>query len=83
MSQAAHAGTRQAPGAAPQKFVGAMADTAAAAEIAVRGVVGSVSVRAIIGAVREHPMLSLILASGVGYLVGNTRRPHGNRDANG
>jgi hypothetical protein len=52
-----------------------MASTAAAAEIAVRGAVGSVSVQAITGAVRDHPMLSLVLASGIGYLVGSSRRP--------
>jgi hypothetical protein len=71
MSQAVHAGTRPPS----QKFVGAMSNTAAAAEIAVRGAVGTVSVQAIISAVRDHPMLSLMLASGIGYLVGAGRRP--------
>ena len=71
MSQAVHTGTRPAS----QKVVGAIANTAAAAEIAVRGVVGSMSVQAITGAVRDHPMLSLVLASGIGYLVGSGRGP--------
>jgi hypothetical protein len=71
MSQAVHAGASLPP----QKLVGAMANTAAAAEIAVRGAVGTVSVQAIIGAVRDHPMLSLLLASGIGYLIGSGRRP--------
>lgn len=75
MSQAVHAGARSSVRPPSQKFVGAMASTAAAAEIAVRGAVGSVSVQAITGAVRDHPMLSLVLASGIGYLIGSSRRP--------
>jgi hypothetical protein len=71
MSQAVHAGANPPS----QQFVGTMANTAAAAEIAVRGVVGTISVQAIIAAVRDHPMLSLLLASGIGYLVGSGRRP--------
>jgi hypothetical protein len=81
MSQAVHAGSSQATRAPPQKFMGAMADTAAAAEIAVRVAVGSISVQAIAAAVREHPILSLVLASGIGYLVGNSRRSRGERPA--
>lgn len=77
MSQAANVGTSPATRAPSGKFAGAMADTAAAAEIVVRGAVGSVSVQAITGVVREHPMLSLVLASGIGYLIGTTRRRRG------
>jgi hypothetical protein len=61
--------------------VGAIANTAAAAEIAMRGAVGSISVRAMIRLVREHPMLSLILASGIGYILGAGRRPRGDLTA--
>ena len=49
---------------------GALADTAAAAEIAVRAAAGAVGVSVVISIVRNHPVLSLLLATGIGYLLG-------------
>ncbi len=56
------------------EFVGAMANGAAAAEIAVRVAAGAVGVEAFTGLVREYPVVSLLVASGVGYLLGNRWR---------
>jgi hypothetical protein len=48
----------------------AMADTASAAELAIRAAAGVLGVRAVTVLVRHHPILSLMLAVGVGYVVG-------------
>jgi hypothetical protein len=53
------------------EVVGVMANAAAATEIAVRAAAGIMGVRAVTGLVRDHPMLSILLASGIGYLLGN------------
>jgi hypothetical protein len=52
------------------EIVGALANTAAAAEMAVRAAAGAVGVSLVISIVRNHPVLSLLLATGVGYLLG-------------
>jgi hypothetical protein len=49
---------------------GAVANTAATAEIAVRIAVGTVAVRVLTGLVRDHPLLSILAACGAGYLLG-------------
>ena len=59
---------------ASPEVVGAMANAAAAAEIAVRAAAGVLGVRVVTGMVRDHPLFSLLLACGVGYVVGNGRR---------
>ncbi len=51
--------------------IGAMANIAAAGEIAVRAAAGVMGVRAVAGLVRDHPLLSVLLASGLGYVFGN------------
>jgi hypothetical protein len=50
--------------------VGRMAHATAAAEIAVRAAVGVMTVRVATGLVRDHPLFSLLLACGVGYVLG-------------
>jgi len=52
------------------ELTGALANTAAAAELAVRAAAGAVGVSIVIGIVRNHPVLSILLATGVGYLCG-------------
>jgi hypothetical protein len=42
----------------------------AAAEIAVRCAIGFVSTQALSRAVRQHPFLAMLLASGIGYVFG-------------
>lgn len=51
--------------------VGAMANAAAAAEIAVRAAAGILGVRVVTGLVRDHPLFTLLLACGAGYVLGN------------
>jgi hypothetical protein len=53
------------------EFVGTMATVAAAGEIAVRAAAGVVGVRVVTGLVRDHPLLSILLATGLGYVFGN------------
>ena len=50
---------------------GAMANAAMAAEIAISATAGVMGVRAVTGLVRDHPLLSILLASGIGYVLGN------------
>jgi len=78
MSQALHAVSRGQRTPDP-RIAGAMAKTAAAAEIAARGAIGSMSAQALCAAVRDHPVLSLVLASGIGYLFGCGQRSHRER----
>jgi hypothetical protein len=52
--------------------------TAAAAEIAVRCAIGFVSTQALSRAVRQHPLLAMLLASGVGYMFGREWKYNGN-----
>jgi hypothetical protein len=52
-------------------IVGAMANVAAAGEVAARGAVGGV--QAVCLVVRNYPVLSVFLASGLGYLLGRAR----------
>jgi hypothetical protein len=54
-----------------RETAGGLVNSAAAAEIALRAVVGVMSVRALSSAVREHPWLTLFFATGIGYLAGN------------
>lgn len=56
--------------AASPEVVGAMANTAAAAEIAVRAAAGAVGVQTAARLVRDYPVLTLLAATGIGYLVG-------------
>jgi hypothetical protein len=51
-----------------------MANTAAVAEVAARAAVGAMGVRAMITVVRDHPVLTILLASGIGYLLGSGLR---------
>jgi hypothetical protein len=67
MSQAVRGSDQWVPTQTP---VGGTANTAAAAELAVRAVVAVVGVQAISVAVRRHPWLSLFFATGLGYLFG-------------
>jgi hypothetical protein len=48
-----------------------VAGTAGAAEVVAKAAVGIVSVRMVSGVVRDHPVLTLLLATGLGYLFGN------------
>jgi hypothetical protein len=47
------------------------AAAAGAAEVAAKAAVGIMSVRMMSGVVRDHPVLTLLLATGLGYLFGN------------
>lgn len=58
----------------PPEFVGAMANGAAAAEIAVRIAAGAIGVETLTGVIRDYPVASLLLASGVGYMLGHRWR---------
>jgi len=49
-------------------------NTAAVAEVAARAAVGAMGVRAVITVVRDHPVLTILLASGIGYLLGSGLR---------
>jgi hypothetical protein len=71
MSEAVRERSRWVTHPASPEFAGAMANAAAAAEIAVRTAVGVIGVRTITGLVRDHPLLSILLASGIGYMFGN------------
>jgi hypothetical protein len=55
------------PRAAPKPTV----STAAAAELAARAAAGVLGVRAVTRMVRDHPLLTLLFACGVGYVAGN------------
>lgn len=78
MSEAVRVRSGWVSGPSP-KAVGAMADTASAAEIAVRLAAGAVAVQVAIRMVRDHPLLSVLLASGIGYLLGNGWRARRDR----
>jgi hypothetical protein len=65
------------------EVVGAMTNTAAAAEIAVRAAVGAAAVTAVIRLVRNHPLLSVLLAAGIGCALGNEWRHRNRRTAGG
>jgi hypothetical protein len=52
------------------EFGETMANTAGAAELAIRAAVGAVGVQAVTALVREHPVVSLLIATGVGYWLG-------------
>jgi hypothetical protein len=69
MSQAVHTRTGWLRSSSPEA-AGAMAHTAATAEIAVRIAAGTVAVRVLTSLVRDHPLLSLLAACGAGYLIG-------------
>ena len=56
------------------QVAGAMANTAAAAELAVRAAVGAVGVTVVTRLVRDHPLLTVLLAAGIGYVLGNGSR---------
>jgi len=57
----------------PREIIGAVANAAAAGECAARGAVGGM--RAMCVVVRDYPVLSVFLASGLGYLLGRARGP--------
>ena len=61
-------------GSTSPEAVGAMENAAAAAEIAVRAAAGIMGVRVLTVLVRDHPLLSLVLASGIGYMLGHEWR---------
>lgn len=71
MSEAVRVRSSWVPRPTSPEVVGAMANTAAAAEIAVRAAAGAVGVRAITALIRDYPLLSVLLASGAGFLLGN------------
>jgi hypothetical protein len=71
MSQAVHERSRWATHPASPETAGALVNAAAAAEIAVRAAAGILGVRVITGLVRDHPLLSILLASGIGYMFAN------------
>jgi hypothetical protein len=52
------------------KAAGVVPNTAAV-EVALRIAVGAMGVEVLTGVVRRHPLLSLLLASGIGYVFGN------------
>lgn len=54
-----------------REIIGAMANAAAAGECAARGAVGGVQAMCVV--VRDYPVLSVFLASGLGYLLGRAR----------
>jgi hypothetical protein len=69
MSQAVQAPTRSDADVAD-----GMVTVGGVAEVAVRAVVGIAGVQALIYAVREHPVLCLLFATGIGFFVGSDRR---------
>ncbi len=70
MSEAARARSGWALRPNSPEVGGAMANTAAVAEIAARAAVGTVGVQAVISLVRNRPLLAILLAVGVGYAFG-------------
>ena len=68
---------RQRPGwvfgSTSPEAVGTMENTAAVAEVAVRAAAGIIGVRVVTALVRHHPILSLLFASGIGYVLGHGR----------
>ena len=77
MSQAVRERSGWVSSPAPPEAVGAMANATAAAEIAVRAAAGVIGVQAVTAMVRDHPLLSILVATGIGYLLGNGWRDRG------
>jgi len=74
MPDSLHVPTRWTHSPSSQDAAEAMANAAGAVEIAASAAVGLAAVRALTRAVRGQPLLSLLFAAGVGYLLGKRRQ---------